>query len=149
MKSSVWVQKFHISLTAITWMGFVVIWAIWGSYALLFRNKELTTQNSELQYLREENRRLTERNQELEQQLATLRSSPEETGKTALDAKNIDGELRAGSQRSFVYTVKKGDTIWDIANMYNVDVNALMRWNNLNPRSQIFPGDTLTIILKE
>jgi LysM repeat protein len=146
MKLSAWVQKFHISLTAITWMGFVVVFAMWGSYVFFFRNKELTTQNSELQYLREENRHLAERNQELERQLATIRSNLEETGKTVSDA---NAELREGSHRSFVYTVKKGDTIWDIAKMYNVDVNALMRWNNLNPRSQIFPGDTLTIILKE
>ena len=146
MKSSAWVQKFHISLTALTWMGFVVIWAIWGSYVLLFGNKELTAQNSELQYFREENRRLTERNQELEQQLATLRAHPEEIGKTALDAKNIDGELREGSQRSFVYTVKKGDTIWDIVKMYeSVSVSDILSLNGISDPQKIQVGQKIKI----
>jgi cell division protein FtsB len=145
MKLPAWVQKFQISLTAITWMGFVVVCAIFGSYAFLLGDKELTTQNSELQYLREENTYLTDRNRELEQQIGSLRTDQ----KTVLGAEEIDPELEEGKQRSFLYTIKQGDTIWDIATMYSVDVKALMRWNNLTPRSQIFPGDTLTIILKE
>lgn len=149
MKLSAWGLKFQLSLTALTGMGFVVLLAIWGSYVVLFRNKELTTQNRELQYLRTENSRLTAQNQEFERQLAVIRANVAETGPTVSAGKNVPGELQEGRQRSFSYTVKKGDTIWDIAKMYNVDVQALMRWNNLNPRSQIFPGDTLTIMLKE
>ena len=41
------------------------------------------------------------------------------------------------------------DKIWDIANMYEVEVRALMRWNNLSLQSRIFPGDQLLIILGE
>lgn len=130
-------------------MGFVLVCALFGSYAFLLRNQELATQNSELRYLHKENRSLIERNRELERQLAEIRSDHEDTQKSGSDGEDIDAELREGSQRSFVYTVKKGDTIWDIAERYNVDVRALMRWNKLTPRSRIFPGDTLTIILKE
>jgi cell division protein FtsB len=112
------------------------------------RDKELTAQNREVQYLRAENSRLTAQNQELVQQAALLRAKLAESG-TAAEEKNPNGELTEGRQRSFSYTVKKGDTIWDIAKMYNIEGQALMRWNHLNPRSQIFPGDTLTIMLKE
>ena len=149
MKLSTWRQKWQLSLTALTWMGFVVICALWGSYGVLLRHKELTTQNREWQYLRAENSRLTVQNQELEQQAAALRARLAESGTAAAGEKNPNGELTEGRQRSFSYTVKKGDTIWDIAKMYNVEGQALMRWNHLNPRSQIFPGDTLTIMLKE
>mgnify|MGYP002750872936 CR=1 FL=1 len=45
--------------------------------------------------------------------------------------------------------VQKGDTVWDIATMYKVTVDDLLRWNNMTKRSRIFPGDELTIILKE
>ena len=139
MKLSAWAQRFHLSLTAMTWMGFLLVCAIFGSYTFLLRDKELSVQNSELQYLREENRSLTERNHKLEEQLTSAQSEGE-------GGDNVAVELEEGSQRSFLYTVKKGDTIWDIAELYDIDVKALMRWNNLTPRSRIFPGDQLTIL---
>jgi nucleoid-associated protein YgaU len=152
MKLSTWIQKFQISLTAITLMGFAVLCVILGSYAFLLRKKELTTQDilrRELRDLREENTHLTEQNHELEQQIISIQAAYEESQKTGSDEKDVQVELEKGSQRSFVYTVKKGDTLWDIAAKYNVEVSALMRRNNLTPRSRIFPGDRLTIILKE
>lgn len=142
MKLSARAQRFHLSLTAMTWMGFLLVCAIFGSYTFLLRDKELSVQNSELQYLREENRSLTERNHKLEEQLTSTQSEGEGEDNVAVD-------LEEGSQRSFLYTVKKGDTIWDIAELYDIDVKALMRWNNLTPRSRIFPGDQLIIIIEE
>lgn len=142
MKLSARAQRFHLSLTAMTWMGFLLVCAIFGSYTFLLRDKELSVQNSELQYLREENRSLTERNHKLEEQLTSAQSEGE-------GEDNVVVELEEGSQRSFLYTVKKGDTIWDIAELYDIDVKALMRWNNLTPRSRIFPGDQLIIIIEE
>jgi LysM repeat protein len=149
MKLSARAQRFHLSLTAMTWMGFLLVCAIFGSYTFLLRDKELSVQNSELQYLREENRSLTERNHKLEEQLTSARSEGEGDQKTVSGGDNVAVELEKGSQRSFLYTVKKGDTIWDIAELYDIDVKALMRWNNLTPRSRIFPGDQLVIIIEE
>jgi membrane-bound lytic murein transglycosylase D len=46
-----------------------------------------------------------------------------------------------------VHNVKQGDTLYDIANRYNISVAQLKRWNNLR-RNLIRPGDQLTIYLK-
>lgn len=115
----------------------------------MLRAKDLTVRNSELQYVHEEKTQLLEQNRELEKQLADLQVRCGGSDNTLSGTEGIATELQVGSQRSFVYTVKKGDTIWDIAALYNVNVKDLMRWNKLGPRSQIFPGDQLTIILQE
>ena len=149
MNLQAWTQKFYISLSVITWACFVIVFSIFWCYAFLLKDKELTTQDmlrSEIQVLRKENRQLAEQNQQLEQTCGAVSGENQKKQGNKPDVTNIDPEA---SQRSFLYTVKKGDTIWDIAEMYNVDVEALMRWNNLIPRSRIFPGDQLTIILGE
>jgi LysM repeat protein len=148
MNIQYWIQKLHISLTAVTWISFILVFSIFGIYAFLLHQKTLSTQElvrQELQRLREENYQLLERTQELEARCAAENESKSMSSAAAPSAV----EPEQAQQRSFLYTVQKGDTIWDIAAMYNVEVNALMRWNNLSPRSRIFPGDQLTIILKE
>ncbi|HDP34205.1 MAG TPA: LysM peptidoglycan-binding domain-containing protein [Candidatus Hydrogenedentes bacterium] len=44
-----------------------------------------------------------------------------------------------------IYTVRRGDTLYDIAKAHSVKVADLQRWNNLGGRSQIKVGQTLTI----
>jgi len=151
MNEQHWTQKLHISLTAATWICFVIVFSIFGMYAFLLHQKELSTQELmryELQRLREENYQFLERNQELEQTCASTSERPTASSEISETARS-SSELEQANQRSFLYTVKKGDTVWDIAAMYNVDLNDLMRWNNLSPRSRIFPGDQLIIILEE
>jgi hypothetical protein len=144
MKRSTIAQRFHLPLTAATWVWFIVICAIFGGYAVLFSQKILTSQHSELQYLRHENATLIERNRYLEEQLAESQIQGED-----IQVPLTEGAEPSSNQRSFIYTVKKGDTIWEIAAFYNVEARDLMRWNNLGPRSQIFPGDQLVITLEE
>jgi LysM repeat protein len=43
------------------------------------------------------------------------------------------------------YTIKKGDTLWSIANETGVNLGALSRWNNLYPQKKLMPGDKLKI----
>ncbi len=45
------------------------------------------------------------------------------------------------------YTVQRGDTLWDIAKKYRIKMNDLMRWNNLNARSILQPGQRLNVML--
>jgi len=51
----------------------------------------------------------------------------------------------SSSQKAyFYYTVKKGDTLWDISRRYNVTVRDLMRWNNRKSKT-LTPGEKLKI----
>ncbi len=45
------------------------------------------------------------------------------------------------------YTVKNRDTLSQIAEKFNVDLNMLRSWNNLRSKSVIHPGDNLAIYL--
>ncbi|MFO7615470.1 MAG: LysM peptidoglycan-binding domain-containing protein [Bacteroidales bacterium] len=56
----------------------------------------------------------------------------------------------SGSELQFTsYTVKKGDTLWDIARLYNgVSVEDIRRWNNLGNSSKLQVGQKLKIAVK-
>ena len=45
------------------------------------------------------------------------------------------------------YYVRKGDTLWEIAQRYQVSPEELMRWNQLSHSSVIRPGDRLILLL--
>ncbi len=52
----------------------------------------------------------------------------------------------AGRQRTATtYTVRKGDTLYDISRRFGVSVRAMQSWNGLSGRSLIHPGKKLTI----
>ena len=143
------VQNIKLPLTVSTWLWFAVLCGLFGGYAFWLGHKTETLQQSELQYLRDENADLIEENRDLGDRIESLKSS---CAQGVSDNSGSPGGMADSGfdpQRSFVYTVKKGDTIWDIATLYAVDVTALMRWNNLGPKSQIFPGDQLVIMLEE
>jgi membrane-bound lytic murein transglycosylase D len=47
------------------------------------------------------------------------------------------------------YAIKKGDSLWSIANEMGVNIGALSRWNNLHPDKKLMPGDKLKIKIGE
>lgn len=57
---------------------------------------------------------------------------------------NLDGPAQTSSY-SQTYVIRKGDTLWDIANKYNVSVNSLISLNNIRNANLIYPGETLKI----
>ena len=62
---------------------------------------------------------------------------------TALYAMS-DPELPDGYQRR-VHTVRRGDTLSEIAERYHVGLSKLLRWNGLSKRSIIRPGQRLVV----
>lgn len=49
------------------------------------------------------------------------------------------------AKNSTVYTVKKGDTIWDIAKAFNINSDKLQKHNNLSQNSYLQPGQQIRI----
>ncbi len=64
------------------------------------------------------------------------------SGSMRLSTEDIDFPA---SDEVSVYEVKKGDTISDVANLFNVSVNTIMWANDLKSKT-ISPGDTLLIL---
>ncbi|WP_301108104.1 3D domain-containing protein [Sporosarcina sp.] len=59
--------------------------------------------------------------------------------------KSIETEKKVPSE-AVSYTVKKGDTLYGIANTHGMNVEDLMQWNELNS-NLIRPGDQLQVIM--
>ncbi len=59
---------------------------------------------------------------------------------------NADAENSAQSDRISVYVVRRGDTLSDIAKMFDVSVNTIVWANNLKNASDVRSGDTLVIL---
>jgi membrane-bound lytic murein transglycosylase D len=59
--------------------------------------------------------------------------------------KKSDVTSQAPKPVETTYTIKKGDSLWSIANEVGVNIGALGRWNNLNPGKKLRPGDKLKI----
>jgi membrane-bound lytic murein transglycosylase D len=59
----------------------------------------------------------------------------------------MKGMTPPGSHR-VSYTVRSGDTLWDISRAYNVTIKSLARWNDMAPNDILRPGKLLVIWLK-
>ncbi len=60
----------------------------------------------------------------------------------------IQNTARAGRNKS-VHMVSKGDTFWDIARTYDVNVGALAKWNGMSPRDPLSIGQKLVVWTKD
>ncbi len=56
---------------------------------------------------------------------------------------------RPSGSEEITYIIKKGDTLWSIANEMGVNIGALSAWNKLHPEKKLMPGDQLKIIVVE
>jgi len=43
------------------------------------------------------------------------------------------------------YTVRRGDSLYSIAQRFGVTVDQLVAWNDISRRSTLYPGNRLTI----
>ena len=67
---------------------------------------------------------------------------------------SVDGRRRSGLRdtgdgKKFIYTVKRGDTLWDIGRHYGVTVKQLTRWNGISRRGILRPGQKLNLWLAD
>ncbi len=63
---------------------------------------------------------------------------------TIIASKDGDGKEQ-GPRTEIIYKIKKGDTLWSIANEMGVNIGALSSWNQLHPEKKLMPGDRLRI----
>jgi membrane-bound lytic murein transglycosylase D len=56
---------------------------------------------------------------------------------------------RPSGPEEVTYIIKKGDTLWSIANEMGVNIGALTAWNKLHPEAKLIPGDQLKIKVVE
>ena len=63
---------------------------------------------------------------------------------------SVEGRLRRGLKdtgdgNKFIYTVKRGDTLWDIGRHYGVSIKQLTTWNGISRRKILRPGQKLDL----
>ncbi len=54
---------------------------------------------------------------------------------------------RAPSQKKLQYRVRSGDSLYRIANKFDLTVNEILEWNNLSPKHLLKPGQRLTLFI--
>ena len=65
--------------------------------------------------------------------------------KPAEAAKASSGKAARQPERPLRYTVRRGDTLYGIAQRFDVEVDDLRRWNRLGRKARIQPGDVLVL----
>jgi membrane-bound lytic murein transglycosylase D len=67
-------------------------------------------------------------------------------GMTLMVPGRISSNTGSLAEKDFIlYTIKKGDSLWEIAKAFNVTVNDLARWNGISRNSRLYPGNKLKI----
>jgi len=67
----------------------------------------------------------------------------------SLDSRRFKGLKRTEGGERYIYTVKRGDTLWDIGRHYGISVKQLSTWNGISSRSILRPGKKLTVWVKQ
>lgn len=66
----------------------------------------------------------------------------------SLDSRRFAGLKRADSSgQRYLYTVRRGDTLWDISRHYGVSIRSLCQWNGISPNKLLHPGQKLDLWL--
>ncbi|NVK23815.1 MAG: LysM peptidoglycan-binding domain-containing protein [Gammaproteobacteria bacterium] len=80
--------------------------------------------------------------------IPTSSKALEEYSLTA-DNRLIKTQSKKRADKKINYTVKSGDTMWDISRDYKVNVRSLAKWNGMAPTDPIKPGQNLVIWQEE
>ncbi len=67
----------------------------------------------------------------------------------SLDNRRYKGLKRSGDGQRYIYTIKRGDNLWDIGRHYGISVKQLCAWNDISRKSILRPGKKLEIWVEE
>lgn len=59
---------------------------------------------------------------------------------------NVEAPKEKNVSERFVYTVKRGNTLWEISKRYSTTINEIVDLNGIRNPNLIYPGEKLTII---
>jgi membrane-bound lytic murein transglycosylase D len=80
------------------------------------------------------------------QHLKLYTRAPHHNASPALaKAPSEDTDAASEETRKVIYTVRSGDTIWQIAHLFQVRVAQILTWNAINLHTPILAGQKLTI----
>ena len=65
------------------------------------------------------------------------------------DARKFSALKKTADGKSYIYTIKRGDNLWDIGRHYGISVRQLTAWNGLYQKSILRPGQKLTVWIKD
>lgn len=65
------------------------------------------------------------------------------------DARKFKGLKKTGDGKRYIYSVKRGDNLWDIGRHYGISVSQLTQWNGISKKSLLKPGQKLTVWVKQ
>ncbi len=65
----------------------------------------------------------------------------------SLDSRRYRGLKKSKNGNNQIYTVRRGDTLWDIGRHYGVSIKQLCAWNGISPHSILRPGKKLNLRL--
>ena len=70
---------------------------------------------------------------------------PKDIKSTTKEKKMSNGKDRNHRSEEITYIIKKGDTLWGIAEKYNLTISEIKTWNHLGEENRIYPGDRLKL----
>jgi len=77
--------------------------------------------------------------------MALIIPIPKDASTAWVPEKKIEKGSEPLRSEEVIYTIKKGDTLWSIAQETGVNIGTLSRWNNLHPDKKLMPGDQLRV----
>jgi len=72
-----------------------------------------------------------------------------ETKPGPLASKPYGEKTNSSISREIIHVVKSGDSLYKIANQYNVSISEIKLWNNLDGNDRIYPSDRLKLRVKD
>ncbi len=63
----------------------------------------------------------------------------------SLDKKHLDSNITSNPKQKITHTVSSGDSLWGISQEYNVSMNKLAEWNNMDQDDVLMAGKKLVV----